>query len=224
MTLNKKNLIKEKVDQCWIIVIRIIKGYKSGIYGVIYKSPKQKKRNFLKIIDDLFEEVIDDRNYNFFTGDFNVDLSKKTDFGDKLLNFFNQHNLLQIIKENTRETNLSSTLIDYILTNDNEVHYDISAQDSISDHYAIKVNLKQYTNKTNILKNKKTKEFIKYSKFKLLNELDKVNFNNLQSLNVNEKALYMNECFTTIINNITVIKHINELESINEWYDIECVN
>jgi hypothetical protein len=98
--------------------------HNKGIYGVIYKSPKQVKSNFLKIIDDIFEDTIDDRNFNFICGDFNIDLNKKSDYSDKLLKNFEQHNLIQIISEATRETDKTATLIDYVLTNkSSEIDY-----------------------------------------------------------------------------------------------------
>jgi hypothetical protein len=42
-----KMLKNEKIEKCWILTIKISKGFKPGVYGVIYKSPKQKKKKIL---------------------------------------------------------------------------------------------------------------------------------------------------------------------------------
>jgi hypothetical protein len=132
-----------QIEQTWILIINVKSGFNVGIYGVIYKSPKQNKKNFLKIMDELFEDIIDIRNFNFICGDFNEDLNKKTEYGDKLLSLFNQYNILQIISESTRETNKSSTLIDYVLTNKHDmISYKMNESERISDHNIIKVNIK----------------------------------------------------------------------------------
>jgi endonuclease/exonuclease/phosphatase family metal-dependent hydrolase len=123
---------------CWILIIKIISGFKNGIYGVIYKSPKQKNKQFLQILDDLLEESIIPTNLNIITGDFNYDLSKSSDYGEKLLIIFAQNNLKQIINDYTRETKNSKTLIDYVLTND-EVSYKILKNDKISDHNTVEL-------------------------------------------------------------------------------------
>jgi hypothetical protein len=67
-------------------------------------------------MDDLLEDLIMDENFNVLTGDFNIDLNKKTNYSDKILSLFNQYNLDQIMNESTRVNNRSQTLIDYTLT------------------------------------------------------------------------------------------------------------
>ncbi len=86
-----------KIEKFWLLIIEIKKGFKKGLYGVLYKSPKQKKRQFLKIIDENFEEVIKSDNFNFITGDFNIDLNIKNIYTENLVNIFTQYNLTQII-------------------------------------------------------------------------------------------------------------------------------
>jgi hypothetical protein len=56
-------------------------------------------------------------NANCITGDFNMDLVKKSRYNDKLVSIFNHIFLEQKIKEPTRVTNSSATLIDFVLTN-----------------------------------------------------------------------------------------------------------
>jgi hypothetical protein len=217
------NLIKNvNIDQCWILIIKITNGFKKGIYGVIYKSPKQKKKKFIKIIDDTFENIIEDSNFNLICGDFNEDLSKQTLYGGKLVDLFAQHNLIQIIKENTRVTNHSATLIDYVITNNDCINYEIDEKNRISDHSIIKINSVYQEIKS--ISHNKLKTFYKYSEYKMMSELIKHDFIGQTMNDIDSKISYMNLCFSKAIEKMTIKKNINAKYAENDWYDADCLN
>jgi hypothetical protein len=210
-----------KIDLCWVLIIKIKSGFQPGIYGVIYKSPKQRIKKFLKLVDELFEETIDDSNFNLITGDFNIDLNKKMQCVDKINSIFLQHNLIQIVNKFTRETKNSTTIIDYVLTNDN-VSYRMCCNDNISDHNVIQMNIDNHHIKEK--KNKTKKTFMKYSKEKLLDSIKNCEFYELQGLGLNEKVNFMKNFFNDVVESMSVEKYVNHKDCDNEWYDLECVN
>ncbi|KAJ8945300.1 hypothetical protein NQ318_002757 [Aromia moschata] len=60
---------------------------------------------------------------------------------NSLKNMLDSLGLKQIVREPTRTTNISSTLIDYVITNRNDVIADVYDKPNISDHSVIAVNI-----------------------------------------------------------------------------------
>jgi hypothetical protein len=95
----------------WYLSIRVTKGFFKGNYGVTYKSPKEKSETFLKLFDERCEKSVDCESFNLIMGDFNIDVTKQTSTVKKLLDYGNQYELSQIIRDSTREAGSSPTYV-----------------------------------------------------------------------------------------------------------------
>lgn len=73
----------------------------------------------------------------FVCGDFNINLLTRTCYSEKMLRVINDLPLKQIVKEPTRVTKESKTLIDYVLTKNYDQRADVLLDDKITDHSTI---------------------------------------------------------------------------------------
>lgn len=214
-------IIKNEVQKlCWILVIKVTKGFQKGVYGVLYKSPQQKNKDFLKILDNWFEEIISDENFNIVSGDFNINLVKKGKYAKKIYELLDQHNLKQIVNKFTRETPTSRTIIDYVLTNSEKVNFEILNKEKISDHNTIAIN--NQNDRSRKINKKKTVKYLNYRKHILMNELEKVTWQSDKNMTLNEKVLFLESSLKKIIQKMIVEKKTYEEK--NDWFDYECRN
>lgn len=158
-----RNDIKYKVtynkqmSKTWILTIQISESLINGYFTVLYKSPKEKINDFIKIIDEYLEENINNESKNIIVGDFNIDVKRKNKNAKKYLAAIEPHNLNQIINDVTRHgKNNSQTIIDHVLTNSNEISYNINKEESITDHFIIEIKCS-----SNRDRNKKKEKLIK---------------------------------------------------------------
>lgn len=218
----KYKIIKNAVvDKTWILCIKIHDGFMNGLYCVIYKSPKQNNKKFIKIIDECFEEMVKESSFNLITGDFNINLLKKSKFSDNIIRLFEEFNLTQYVNESTRDNIRSSSIIDYVLSN-KKVHYKIDEKQQITDHSVIEINTEI---KFNTEKNKKIKiKVFKYNEKVLQESLNSINFKMLKGKSLNEKAEFIDANLKIIMNKMHKEKNVNENHQQNDWYDGECEN
>lgn len=82
------------------------------------------------------KRIIATKKKHIICGDFNIDFSNttnKTLQKNKLNNIIKENGMKQIMKEYTITEN-TRTLIDWIITNTNEIKCTVSTNDNISDH------------------------------------------------------------------------------------------
>lgn len=110
------NNSKEK--NFWAIGVKSY-GRNSFLLGVLYHSPNGKHGEFLEYVEDLFQDI--DTKYKglptILCGDFNINWLKEDTNTKRLMSIVELYGLEQIVKEPTRVTLHSATLIDLILTN-----------------------------------------------------------------------------------------------------------
>ena len=132
------------------------------------------------------------------TGDFNIDIfSSQESYADEQLNDMMQlNNLTHIVKEHTRVTDISHTLIDYIyVSNISHVQEVRVLRMSISDHYAVCMNWK----KQNINSDKgRSNNF-------LITYIDQKNFNYEPFINNLNRFMYVIDKEDSVDNSVDIM-------------------
>ena len=132
-----KNKSKELIIECSAVKLK-----KLNIIVInIYRSPAGDIKEFMVILDEILDETFKKYTQYKITlcGDFNIDLLNKTD--ERVKNFIcllKSYNFLQTIKEPTRVTDRSSTLIDNIFVNFEEYQSRVITT-ALSDHHGQEV-------------------------------------------------------------------------------------
>lgn len=90
-----------------------------------YHSPSKSESAFLKLFENWMEHNMMYDKMNIIVGDFNIDMLKKSFYSDSLDKLINLLGVKQVVKEPTRVTNTSQTLIDLVLINRFEITADV---------------------------------------------------------------------------------------------------
>ena len=137
------------------------------VIGFIYRPPSSDTQwteeftNILEKTQTLNTEMI-------IMGDFNIDLTQENHKTRKWKHLMNTFGLTQTVKEPTRVTKNSATLIDHVYTSSLNTVEEIDtsvAKITISDHFAVVVTLKKAKNTA-----KGRHNYIQYRNFKNFNE------------------------------------------------------
>lgn len=203
-------------DDNWFLSIRIQKGFRRGDYGVIYHSPSSSNAQFLSLFTSWYETYFKEENFNLNIGDFNIDLSKQSTYSTKLKQIINFLGLKQIVKDFTRVTNTSETLIDLCLTNDWNIKAKVLSSYLIADHNTISL--------SGIEKSKMNEELYKdficwknYNKQDMNMHLFNFNWKLINTYDLEMKTYMFDnlvkECLEKLIKRKKIIVNNN-----NKWY------
>lgn len=125
--------------------------YANTVYllGAVYRPPATAPE-FLDKLNDFLCNHLDRNTRLIMTGDFNlpninwdsllpghVEISSS----EKLLQIMISHNLKQIVKENTRVTPESRSLLDLVFLSNKIGDYTVSVEDGLSDHKMVLVRI-----------------------------------------------------------------------------------
>ena len=133
--LNKNNIEVEIIFIALFLVSLLLS--KSFIVRIIYRPPSSSKhinKNFDKTFNDTKKKINHEKKETLIMGDFNYLLNKDcTNFKEQL----SLNGLVQLIKEATRTTKTSRTLIDLLLSNKPEHLCDIEVIPSAISDYGV---------------------------------------------------------------------------------------
>ena len=194
------------------------------LVGNIYRPPDQ-----LGFLEKLSNAILNAQNFDsqevYILGDFNIDLSKKgrsiSNSIKKYREFCAQHGLKQLIKNPTRITKNTSTILDHILTNSEDKIFQVDTLDiGLSDHQLIYCTRKKCKEITD------TKTYIKYRSLKNYSpEILKAKLQNLSFpdystyANVNEGYADLLTKVDSVIDEIAPIKEMCVKNNTAEWID-----
>lgn len=203
----------------WMLGIKVWD--KRNIFYVItiYRAPHYFNiENFATDLNFLFDELVEKTEKIILVGDFNMNWLINNNITRKIKNIICDNGFVQLIKQFTRITKDSKTLIDYVIVNDK---YNIKAcvddKMKISDHETLKIKI--------ITKNKKDPKqtelkILKYDKQKLIRQLITSEILTVYYLNCNSKADIFSNTFRNIISEqIVLIKRTNITS--NNWFSNE---
>ncbi|XP_057335423.1 uncharacterized protein LOC130676322 [Microplitis mediator] len=147
ITYIRKDIKYEKVEKVgnvvveenniWMCNVRLKGKYDGIIVSNVYHSPSQSNGQFIKRLREEAENLIE-KGQVIVVGDFNIDVSKKTQYSKKLLKEMKSLGLKQRVKEHTRCTMNSNTVIDLVFSNVN-IETNVLTRPRITDHYMVEV-------------------------------------------------------------------------------------
>lgn len=160
------NVKRSESEIAWFLTFEIKMHADPVTVAGVYLSSSENKTNILNILENWCDEICDSRSV-IIAGDFNINMTKNAIDVDNGLN--------QRVKNVTRVSETSATLIDLCLTNMREVTCTVMHDDQISDHYCLEIMLKgNYNNNVRIeTKTKYVNSWKNYSKEKLCDEIKK---------------------------------------------------
>lgn len=169
------------LEQLWI---SIKTGGKRLCLGTLYRPPNSNLNECIDELENTLVNIIPEFDFIAFGGDLNVDLSNRNLPGSlSLLNLFNKYGLSQCVKDPTRVTDVTNTLLDLLVCSDSNFVQNVSVinMDDISDHKLV-----NFTIKISKSKPKPTyKTYRDYSNFDynyFLDDLRNINWQYIQSL------------------------------------------
>lgn len=150
-SLENKNQIKlrddfkilniDKVFECSAIEI-IIKENKKTILICLYRAPSGSFTDFLGILDNVLDKIQKESKSFVITGDFNLNLLIDGNDQKAFLNLVSEYGGRAVIREPTRVTATSATLIDNFITNLPYVNSSVQTCE-FSDHDIIALSIFQ---------------------------------------------------------------------------------
>ena len=134
--LSNLNISSADLEAQWTLVHR--PHCKNALICNLYRPPNGNVKKALDYLDDCLKSLNTGKLNLFLLGDMNVDFRTKSSPEFKRINFFAQSNgLSQFIKNSTRNTDRSQTLIDIAFSNSKFVGKSGTLEHYISDHQPI---------------------------------------------------------------------------------------
>ena len=109
--------------------------------GVIYRHPGTDVKNFINAFNNKLSKLNPKHKY-YILGDININVntvsSTQSTYSDAYLNMLTSNGTFLLIDKPTRETNTSSSIIDHIITNDNNnILYPCIIRSGLTDHFPV---------------------------------------------------------------------------------------
>lgn len=211
-----KTFINEGNYWCKILKIKIA-GTNWSI-GCLYHSPSSSHAAFIDDLEEVCDTVFCNSSHSVIVGDFNLNFLDDSYYTAQIKNLFNLYGISQIINDPTRCTNASTTLIDYVLTNNNQISATVHDVPKITDHSIITVNC---VSKIGL-------ELEVYKTYRNLSvgNIENINLNliicnwSLDSIDINYIYNEIVNNFTHIIDTIAPIKTYYSKNNL-PWFDYE---
>lgn len=206
----------------WCKVIKIVSNTSSILVGCLYHSPSASHATFLDDFEGFCEDVFCNNWKCVLAGDFNLDFHSNEYYCNKIKNMFNILGIKQNITEYTRCTNVSSTTVDYVLSNF-EVVSKVHDTPKLTDHSLICVN---FLNKSICYNDEKVNTSKNFRK------LNQTNLENISLKLLSKEYLlncvdvdkfyedFINKCEETVNSVAPIISFYSRSNNI-PWYDHE---
>lgn len=205
----------EDMEAIWIEIL--LPKTKPIIVGTCYRPPKQN--DFL----DLFERALNKLRPDceqIILGDFNISFKNSVSSMCKSYkNILNMGNLKQLIKDPTRVTPTSSTIIDHIVcNNEDKISQSGVISSGVSDHYitfCTRKSQKVTTCKQNLVRIRSTKN---YNKDVFNDKLNAIDWSSLLLCrNVNEAWEKFRSLFHSVLDNVAPYRDIKIRQQTEPW-------
>ncbi len=183
----------------------------------------QEDTTFFTSLSNILDKANDTGLEVFLLGDLNCDRFKKSALRDKMDFVMSLHGLTQLVNSATRITKRSSTLIDVILsTNPSQCILTDVIHTSYSDHSLVYTVLckKDFSIKSKTNNIKEYRCFKNFSESRFIDDLNKVNWTDVEKFNDCDEAWYwFNKEFLTICNKHCPIKKKRFKTKVCPWLD-----
>ena len=138
-----KNVIVNKTErEFWTIGVNVLINKVYVFLFVVYRSPNGSSAKFFQFLNDFSERRIDVSKKIIMFGDLNFNWDRQNEFYVRKLNdWMKEMGFKQMVKDMTRVTDTSSSIIDLVFTNMDELVCSVSDQPKIADHSNIIISL-----------------------------------------------------------------------------------
>lgn len=136
------------VGVCEVASVELMLDLRKVVVMSLYRPPGCDVGDFLNKLECMLNITVTENCDLIISGDFNIDLSKKTKTSNDFLSMINSYGLYQTNSAYTRETNTSASCIDNILTNIDTAHVEV-IDHMISDHKSVRLTFDLKFNETN---------------------------------------------------------------------------
>ena len=121
-----------KVNYIWCLAINIVRGFQNDCFCVIYRGHQNTDKDFLGFFEELCEKLASNA-FVHILGDLNYIFGRDS-MSKKICSIAKTFNFKQQVKNPTRITNTTETLIDYYFTNRKNVKCEVTDKNQIADH------------------------------------------------------------------------------------------
>ena len=211
-------------NSMWILGIKY-KDIKQKVINLfcIYRSPSSCPANCIDRIADIGNNV-EYKGLTVIVGDFNLNIKDKTFYADKLLKRMKEHGFKQHVKEYTRITRVSKTIIDLVFSNSENLKVAVKHTPRLSDHSLVEVEVIQHNALTKVYNptdESLRRNFRNFCSLEFQNKLRDAKWTALP-MNVNEASeeLYVN-INRALDETAPYIKSHSLKASSHAWYDAE---
>lgn len=202
----------------WLIAVKIKHQNFSATIACVYHSPNSCHRTFVERLNAWLQEKVEADEKILLFGDMNIDWLTNSANKNRLHNSINDNGLTQMIDKFTRITDESNTLVDYCITNMNNLRVEIKPELNISDHECI---VCEILNTNNFSDTFKQVEFLKnYKKQELTDELNKIDWNACNNKPFLEKCDFLVNGLKQTVSKFIKKKSIL-INAKCKWYDKE---
>ena len=217
----EQGLIYSEEGNFWCAFINIKINNSSWSIGCLYRSPSGSIASFLTKLEGILEENFTRNKKCLLLGDLNINYLNKEDFYcKKLISLLQSLGIEQVVGEATRCCKDSSSLIDYVLANNDKFVHKIFKTPKITDHFIIGVRLESNNNKVNTKKIVLTRCLSEQDYHQVNIDLLTCNWN-YDSIDVNVIFNDLNEKCMTVINSKYPIREVRYRTDNVPWYDNE---
>lgn len=212
--------IDEYLEQLWVSIVACGKRY---VLGVLYRPPSANVLEMFNQLENSLYEILPHSDTILITGDLNIDLlSTRQSEINKIHhfnNFLESYDLSQLIKDPTRITPTSQTLLDVIITSDTEwiSEGSVIKIHGISDHCATVCEL----NKIRIKDSIKYVTFRDYRNFNetiFLEKFHAINWDQMYNYtDVNTMLLFLNTNLLFVFESCAPIRTVRVTKPPAPW-------
>ena len=236
LCFNRRNVFSDSLEHVFFDIL--IPKTKPISIGIFYRPPNAN--NFFETFLIDLKKVNFNKNEVYILGDFNVNLLQNNKFvlkENRSVDFRNscspllskykemcqQFSLKELIKDATRITSTTSSLLDHILTNcDKKVSQKGVIDVGISDHQLIFCTRKILRVKANMHNQVRVRSLKKYSPEIYVDELRKINFPNYSIFSdVNVAYSDLVEKLKNVIDKVAPLKEVRIKNNTQDWFDDE---
>jgi Reverse transcriptase (RNA-dependent DNA polymerase)/Endonuclease-reverse transcriptase len=181
----------------------------------MYRSPNSSSKCFLKFLNEWSENIMNGCEGLIVCGDFNLNWANEDHYVKKLKKWVNDNGMKQVVNDWTRVTNVSSTIIDLVITNMYD-EIECKTEDMIvSDHLAINIMFRG----NNKRKKGSMTTFLKRINYERLKEvMEEMNESNESFYDLDDTVKNLYNVIGYGIEIATEIKKINHVHTLKPWF------
>lgn len=200
----------------WSLIINVNSKTINGDFAVVYHSPCSlivKYDEFLDYFENWCENTMNYNKKTVICGDFNIDLRKSSTHSERVKKIIQNMGMKQLVTKPTRITkNTNWTLIDYVISNMDDLNVNVLLDDKISDHSTIIFEVKNRVIKKDVTVTKLSG----YTKEAFINNLIQVEWSKSIGMSVNDKANFLTDSLKSCLSDFVKTVKINKNDKV--WY------